>query len=174
MNPRSNCFGIPPSLSETTLRCVVRFTIQCRISGTRCGRAPARGRAREVAGQAQDSARKAKSAKEEAVAGLRTQRKCRAGPEAEGVRTPGCVAGSALGRSFPIDHLAAIGFSAALSTLGKIMVDLNVPASTRWRPANSVFDHPKHAIENEDGRPTQSDGRAKGNLFSGCMGRARV
>jgi hypothetical protein len=40
--------------------------------------------------------------------------------------------------------------SAAVSTLLKIMVDTNAPASTRVRAADSVLDHAKQAIEIED------------------------
>jgi hypothetical protein len=40
--------------------------------------------------------------------------------------------------------------SAAVSTLLKIMVDTNTPASTRVRAADSVLDHAKKAIEIED------------------------
>ena len=39
---------------------------------------------------------------------------------------------------------------AAVSTLLKIMVDTNTPASTRVRAADSVLDHAKQAIEIED------------------------
>jgi hypothetical protein len=40
--------------------------------------------------------------------------------------------------------------TAAVSTLLKVMVDPNTPASTRVRAADSVLDHSKHAIEIED------------------------
>jgi transposase-like protein len=40
--------------------------------------------------------------------------------------------------------------SAAASTLFKLMVDANAPASTRVRAANSVLDHARHAVEIED------------------------
>jgi len=40
--------------------------------------------------------------------------------------------------------------SAAVSTLLKIMVDANAPASTRVRAADRVLDHAKHSIEYED------------------------
>jgi hypothetical protein len=40
--------------------------------------------------------------------------------------------------------------SAAVSTLVKIMIDPNAPASTRVRAADRVLDHAKHALENED------------------------
>jgi hypothetical protein len=40
--------------------------------------------------------------------------------------------------------------SAAVSTLLKIMVDANSPASTRVRAADSVLDHAKRAIEIDD------------------------
>ena len=40
--------------------------------------------------------------------------------------------------------------TAAVSTLLKIMVDANTPASVRVRAADSVLDHAKRAIEIED------------------------
>ena len=40
--------------------------------------------------------------------------------------------------------------SAAATTLLKIMLDMNAPASTRVRAADSVLDHAKQAIEIED------------------------
>ena len=40
--------------------------------------------------------------------------------------------------------------SAAATTLLKIMLDVNAPASTRVRAADSVLDHAKNAIELED------------------------
>ena len=40
--------------------------------------------------------------------------------------------------------------SAAVSTLGKIMVDPNAPASTRLRAADSILNHTTKAIEIED------------------------
>ena len=40
--------------------------------------------------------------------------------------------------------------SAAVSTLGKIMVDANTPASTRVRAADSILNHTIKAIENEE------------------------
>jgi len=40
--------------------------------------------------------------------------------------------------------------SAAATTLLKIMLDVNAPASTRVRAADSVLDHAKRAIEIED------------------------
>jgi len=40
--------------------------------------------------------------------------------------------------------------SAAATTLLKIMLDVNAPASTRVRAADSVLDHAKGAIEIED------------------------
>lgn len=39
---------------------------------------------------------------------------------------------------------------AAASTLLKIMVDPNAPASTRVRAADCILEHAKHAIETED------------------------
>lgn len=40
--------------------------------------------------------------------------------------------------------------AAAVSTLGKIMVDPNAPAASRVRAAHSVLDHAAKAIELED------------------------
>src|SRR4051812_48801441 len=40
--------------------------------------------------------------------------------------------------------------SAAVSTLGKIMLDANAPASTRVRAADSILNHTTKAIEIED------------------------
>jgi|SRR5580692_8778199 hypothetical protein len=40
--------------------------------------------------------------------------------------------------------------SAAVSTLGKVMLDPNTPASTRVRAADSILDHTAKAIEIED------------------------
>ena len=40
--------------------------------------------------------------------------------------------------------------AAAVSTLGKIMVDQNAPAASRVRAADSVLDHAAKAIEIED------------------------
>jgi len=40
--------------------------------------------------------------------------------------------------------------SAAATTLLKVMLDVNAPASTRVRAADSVLDHAKQAIELED------------------------
>jgi hypothetical protein len=40
--------------------------------------------------------------------------------------------------------------SAAISTLLKVMIDPNSPASTRVRAADSILDHSKQAIEIED------------------------
>ena len=40
--------------------------------------------------------------------------------------------------------------SAAVSTLGKIMVDANSPASTRVRAADSILNHTAKAIEIEE------------------------
>jgi hypothetical protein len=40
--------------------------------------------------------------------------------------------------------------SAAVSTLGKIMLDSKTPPATRVRAADSILDHTAKAIENED------------------------
>jgi len=47
--------------------------------------------------------------------------------------------------------------SAAVSTLLKIMIDSNAPASTRVRAADSVLDHAAKAIELEDIEARVSD-----------------
>ena len=47
--------------------------------------------------------------------------------------------------------------SAAVSTLGKIMIDANAPASTRVRAADSILDHTAKAIEIEDIEARVSD-----------------
>ena len=47
--------------------------------------------------------------------------------------------------------------SAAVSTLLKIMIDSNAPASTRVRAADSVLDHAAKAIELEDIESRVSD-----------------
>jgi len=40
--------------------------------------------------------------------------------------------------------------SAAVSTLGKIMLDSRTPPATRVRAADSILDHTAKAVENED------------------------
>ena len=40
--------------------------------------------------------------------------------------------------------------SAAVSTLGKVMVDANTPASTKVRAADSILNHTIKAIENDE------------------------
>jgi len=47
--------------------------------------------------------------------------------------------------------------TAAVSTLGKIMVDPNAPAASRVRAADSVLDHAAKAIEIEDIEARVSD-----------------
>ena len=39
---------------------------------------------------------------------------------------------------------------AAVSTLGKVMVDANTPASTKVRAADSILNHTIKAIENDE------------------------
>ena len=54
---------------------------------------------------------------------------------------------SAFGQSIArLHHLS----SAAVSTLGKIMLDLTTPPATRVRAADSILDHTAKAIEIED------------------------
>jgi hypothetical protein len=53
----------------------------------------------------------------------------------------------AYGQSIARMHYLA---SAAVSTLGKIMLDSKTPPSTRVRAADSLLDHTAKAIENED------------------------
>jgi len=57
------------------------------------------------------------------------------------------------------------GSSAAVTTLLKIMLDVNAPASTRVRAADSVLDHAAKAIEIEDieVRVAALEGAAKAN-----------
>jgi transposase-like protein len=57
------------------------------------------------------------------------------------------------------------GSSAAATTLLKIMLDPNAPASTRVRAADSVLDHAAKAIEIEDieARVAALEGAAKAN-----------
>src|ERR1700694_502969 len=57
------------------------------------------------------------------------------------------------------------GSSAAATTLLKIMLDVNAPASTRVRAADSVLDHAAKAIEIEDieVRVAALEGAAKAN-----------
>jgi hypothetical protein len=57
------------------------------------------------------------------------------------------------------------GSSAAVTTLLKIMLDVNAPASTRVRAADSVLDHAAKAIEIEDieARVAALEGAAKAN-----------
>ena len=57
------------------------------------------------------------------------------------------------------------GSSAAVTTLLKIMLDVNAPVSTRVRAADSVLDHAAKAIEIEDieVRVAALEGAAKAN-----------
>jgi hypothetical protein len=54
--------------------------------------------------------------------------------------------------------------AAAVSTLGKIMVDANAPAASRVRAAHSILDHAAKAIEIEDleARLAALEGSAEG------------
>ncbi|MGA2716741.1 MAG: hypothetical protein ABSG41_26930 [Bryobacteraceae bacterium] len=54
---------------------------------------------------------------------------------------------AAFGQSIARLHYLA---SAAVSTLGKIMLDSKTPPATRVRAADSILDHTIKAIENED------------------------
>jgi hypothetical protein len=76
--------------------------------------------------------------KEAAIAALLTQRNVEeAARLAEGTQTP-------------YGWMKEPEFQAAVSTLLKITVDPNVPASTRVRAADHVLEHPKDGIESED------------------------
>jgi transposase-like protein len=100
--------------------------------------------------------------KEEAIAALLTQRNVEEAARAAGIGTQTMLRWlkvpefqtayrearrAAFGQSIARLQQAS---SAAVSTLLKIMVDPNSPASTRVRAADSVLDHAKQAIEIED------------------------
>ena len=99
---------------------------------------------------------------EDAIAALLTQRNIEEAARAAGVGTRTLIRWLKLpdfGKEYRKARREAFGqsiarlqqaSSAAATTLLKIMLDVNTPASTRVRAANSVLDHSKHAIELED------------------------
>lgn len=100
--------------------------------------------------------------KEEAIAALLTQRNVEEAARAAGIGTqtlmrwlkvPEFQAAYREARRAAFSQSIARlqqASSAAATTLLKIMLDVNVPASTRVRAADSVLDHAKQAIEIED------------------------
>jgi hypothetical protein len=100
--------------------------------------------------------------KEEAIAALLTQRNVEEAARAAGIGTqtllrwlkiPDFQAAYREARRAAVSQSNARlqqASSAAVSTLLKIMVDANAPASTRVRAADRVLDHAKHSIEYED------------------------
>jgi hypothetical protein len=65
-------------------------------------------------------------------------------------RIPGILSRGTPGSVQTIRSEASTGFSAAVSTLLKIMVDPNAPASSRVRAAETILEHTAKAIEIED------------------------
>ena len=100
--------------------------------------------------------------KEEAIAALLTQRNIEEAARTAGIGTqtlirwlkiPEFDAAYREARRASVSQSSARlqqASSAAVSTLLKIMVDPNAPASTRVRAADHILDHAKAAIENED------------------------
>ena len=100
--------------------------------------------------------------KEDAVAALLTQRNIEEAAKAAGVGTTTLLRWQKLPefqQAYREARRAAHGqaiarlqqaTSAAVSTLLKVMVDPNTPASTKVRAADSVLDHSAKAIEIED------------------------
>jgi hypothetical protein len=100
--------------------------------------------------------------KEEAIAALLTQRNVEEAARAAGIGTqtlirwlkvPEFQAAWREARRAAVSQSTARlqqASSAAVSTLLKIMIDPEAPASTRVRAADCVLDHAKHALENED------------------------
>lgn len=100
--------------------------------------------------------------KEEAIAALLTQRNVDEAAKSIGISTQTLVRWMQVpefDEAYRKARRAAFGqatarlqqaTSAAVSTLLKIMVDTNAPASTRVRAADSVLDHASKAIEIED------------------------
>jgi len=100
--------------------------------------------------------------KEEAIAALLTQRNVEEAARAAGIGTQTLVrwlkvpefqtAYRDARRAAFSQSIARLqqASSAAATTLLKIMLDVNAPASTRVRAADSVLDHAKQAIELED------------------------
>lgn len=100
--------------------------------------------------------------KEEAIAALLTQRNLEEAARAAGIGTQTLIRWLKI-PEFQAAYLearrAAVSqsnarlqqaSSAAVSTMLKIMVDANAPASTRVRAADRILEHAKHAIEMED------------------------
>jgi hypothetical protein len=99
---------------------------------------------------------------EEAVAALLTERNVQEAARVAGVGTQTLLRWMKVpefDKAYRDARRAAFGQSiarlqqastAAVSTLLKIMVDVNAPPSTRVRAADSVLNHSKHAIEIED------------------------
>jgi hypothetical protein len=100
--------------------------------------------------------------KEEAIAALLTQRNVEEAAKATGIGTQTLVRWLKV-PEFQTEYREARraafsqsvarlqqASSAAVSTLLKIMIDPNAPASTRVRAADSVLDHSAKAIELED------------------------
>jgi transposase-like protein len=99
---------------------------------------------------------------EEAIAALLTQRNVEEAARAVGIGTQTLIRWMKVpefDKAYREARRAAFGQSiarlqqastAAVSTLLKIMVDVNAPPSTRVRAADSVLNHSKHAIEIED------------------------
>jgi transposase-like protein len=100
--------------------------------------------------------------KEEAIAALLTQRNVEEAARTAGIGTqtlirwlkvPEFQAAYLEARRATVSQANARlqqASSAAVSTLLKIMVDVNAPASTRVRAADRVLDHAHHSIEIED------------------------
>ena len=100
--------------------------------------------------------------KEEAIAALLTQRNVEEAARVAGIGAPTLLRWMKVPefqKSYRDARRAAFGqsiarmqqaSSAAVSTLLKIMVDPNAPASTRVRAADSVLDHGIKSIEIED------------------------
>jgi transposase-like protein len=100
--------------------------------------------------------------KEEAIAALLTQRNVEEAARAAGIGTQTLLRWLKIPefqKAYREARRAAFGqsiarlqqaSSAAVSTLLKVMVDPNAPASTRVRAADSVLDHGAKAIEIED------------------------
>jgi len=88
---------------------------------------------------------------EERVAGSREVQTClTADSLAEAARVQCRLPGCASCRSLAVRRSLQQATGAAVSTLLKVMVDPNTPASTKVRAADSVLDHSAKAIEIED------------------------
>jgi type II secretory pathway component GspD/PulD (secretin) len=99
--------------------------------------------------------------KEEAILALLTKRNVEEAAQATGISTPTLyrwMKEPEFDAAYREAKRAAFGqavtrlqqsSSAAASTMLKIMIDTEAPASTRLRAADRVFSHAKHAIEME-------------------------